>query len=190
MEWGWLESLAQLLEYPGPELRQVARRCVAELAGISSEAAQLLQSFYDAIQSMQLGQLEELYTSTFELDATCHPYVGYHLLGESYKRSVFMLRLKELYRESGLVEGSELPDHLALILRYLARQIQPSVRAEIIEEAVLPALERMLPAGDAGEGQQLEQEGAEKREGPYQVLLQAVRVALERVRLVAPPVAS
>jgi len=78
------------------------------------------------------------------LDATCHPYVGYHLFGESYKRSAFLLGLKERYRPYHLQYGSELPDHLAVMLRFLAVNANAEETETIIREALHPALRKML----------------------------------------------
>ncbi len=144
------QLFAELLSYPragapeGRPLVAAVRECQALVAPHVPEAAALLEAFGDFVAEMPPGRLEELYTSTFDLDPTCHPYVGYHLLGESYKRSAFLVGLKERYRAHGFsVPTGELPDHLSILLRFLAVCDDPVLSSEIVHEALLPALARM-----------------------------------------------
>ena len=78
---------AQLLEYPRGNVAEAARACEALLAREHAEAARLVAEFSVVAESAPPGRLEELYSATFDLNAICHLYVGYHLFGESYKRS-------------------------------------------------------------------------------------------------------
>jgi len=139
---------ATLLDYPRRSLSGVADECAALISGRNPEAALLLREFESFAERTALTRLEEIYTGVFELDATCHPYAGYHLFGESYKRSAFLLGLKERYRPYQIQCGSELPDHLAVMLRYLAANRDAADSEEIIREALHPALRKMLKNKD------------------------------------------
>lgn len=138
---------ADLLEYPQIELRHSARECEALVSPGNPEAAALLHAFRSFVEDASLGQVQELYTRTFDLDATYHPYVGHHLFGESYKRSAFMVGLKERYQAYDLVIEGELPDHLGVMLRFLSLCDDAGQTAEIVQEAMSPALERMAKKG-------------------------------------------
>lgn len=142
------QLFATLLDYPRAALIGVAGECAALVAGRSVEAAVLLREFESFAKKTALTRLEEIYTGVFELDATCHPYIGYHLFGESYKRSAFLLGLKERYRPYAIECGVELPDHLAVVLRFLAVNGDPDETEEIISEALHPALRKMLKSKD------------------------------------------
>lgn len=142
------QLFAELLDYPRTTLTGVADECAALVAGRSAEAALLLREFESFAARTPLARLEEIYTGVFELDATCHPYVGYHLFGESYKRSAFLLGLKERYRPYAVECGVELPDHLAVMLRFLAVNADLTEAEEIIGEALHPALRKMLKSKD------------------------------------------
>ncbi|MBI1880623.1 MAG: nitrate reductase molybdenum cofactor assembly chaperone [Chloroflexi bacterium] len=172
--------LAKILEYPQADLAEAVYECEALLSLENSAAVTCLREFRDFIAETSLGRLQEIYTVTFDLDATCHPYVGYHLFGESYKRSAFMLGLKERYAGYGLDTGSELPDHLAMLLRYLALCDDAGQAGEMIHEALLPALERMIKP-------ELEEEQETLAAGPhrqriYQAALAALRLLLQQLQ--------
>jgi len=114
------ELFANLLEYPTPALARQAQACGERLAEVRPEAAGLLERFCRTVEDAPLERMEELYTSTFDMQPVSYPYVGYHLFGESYKRGIFMAQLNGGYHERGFSAGSELPDHVAVVLRFLA----------------------------------------------------------------------
>lgn len=172
----FLALLADLLDYPHDGLAEATRECESLARQLAPEAAPALGRFREFVEATPPGRLEEVYSATFDLDASCHPYVGHHLFGESYKRSVFMLELRRLHRARGTDCGNELPDHLPAVLRLLAREPDPDAAAELVQLALLPAVERMR--GVPGKGE-TEEGGEEARKaGPYRELLEAVRVAL------------
>ncbi len=172
----FLALLADLLDYPHDGLADRARECEWLARRLAPEAAPALGRFREFLEATPPGRVEEVYSATFDLDASCHPYVGHHLFGESYKRSVFMLELKRLHRARGTDSGSELPDHLPAVLRLISREHEPDAADELLQLALLPAVERMcggLRAGDPGESA-----AAPRKDGPYRELLEAVRLAL------------
>lgn len=172
---------AELLSYPRPGLAAAARECEALVAPENPAAAVLLHEFACFAAKAAPGQLEELYTAAFDLDAACSLYVGYHLLGESYKRSVFMLELKRCYEAQGLDIGSELADHLALVLRFLADCDDAELAQELVTEALVPALEKRLGPrqGSEGEGAAAAEEIPESPH-PYLGVLRGLVLVLQR----------
>jgi nitrate reductase delta subunit len=145
-----LTLLARLLDYPTPRLPDDVTTLVGLVAEDAPRAAALLLLFLDELERTPSGRLEELYSSAFDFDLpteaglSCYPHVGHYLLGESYRRSRLLVGLLERYREHGFeVPEGELPDHLAVILRFLAHAPDSDAAAEIVSEALLPALARM-----------------------------------------------
>ncbi len=134
---------AALLEYPTADLEQHARDCCDLLAAAGSPAAALLVRFWRYVQAASPERMEELYTRTFDLQVICSPYVGYQLFGESYKRGAFMARLNEGYRARGYAAGNELPDHVAVVLRYLALGAEDEFSRALLAEGLQPALAKM-----------------------------------------------
>ncbi|MCZ7574075.1 MAG: nitrate reductase molybdenum cofactor assembly chaperone [Ardenticatenaceae bacterium] len=176
------QLFAELLDYPKSDLTDAVRECVACVAVHSAEAATLFREFEVLVSETSLGRLQEIYSGVFDLDAACHPYVGYHLFGESYKRSVFLLELKKRYRAAGLVAENELPDHLAVLLRFLAITDDATLASEIVHEALLAALDRMTgKAKSAGydEQESVETDDSQKQRHPYRGVLEAMRLVLQ-----------
>lgn len=169
-----LARFADVLQYPGPGLARAVGACEALAASASAEAASLLRAFRAFVEQTPLPRLEEVYTATFDLDAACHPYVGYHLFGETYRRSVFLVELRERYRAIGYANGAELPDHVAVLLRFLALTEDEAEAEEIVREALLPALERMLGGTDGGP----EETGHEPKPPHYRPVLRALYLVL------------
>ncbi len=107
------------------------------------------------------------------MNPICALHIGYHLFGESYKRSLFLLGLKERYQAEGFDAGSELPDHIAVMLRFCARAADNAAVDEMLRDAVLPVLDKLviLPDQDAAG------ENTDKLDDPggYGALLQSLK---------------
>ena len=138
--------LADILDYPSPALLEQVKRCGALLGKIDRDVVSKMDTFRLFVETTPLTRLQEVYTSTFDLQAICYPYAGYHLFGESYRRGEFLAKLKARYSAVGFSSGSELPDHVPMLLRYLA-QLQnddnDDEREVIISECLLPAVTQM-----------------------------------------------
>jgi nitrate reductase delta subunit len=114
---------------------------------------------------MSPDEREELYTATFDLCPACVPYVSIHLFGEeNYRRGRFMAALLERYAQEGFATGGELPDHLAVLLRFAA-QTHAAEQRELTQFCLLGPLRRM-------------QESLAE-EHPYRALLELVEEVLK-----------
>lgn len=149
-----LDLFAEILEYPSKNPAEMAEECASLLSSGNPGAATELTEFHAAVQDIDEGKLGEIYTATFDLDAKCHPYVGYHLFGESYMRSAFLAELKERYRAIEFeADDTELPDRLSTVLRFVSRINDQRQAQEVINDALLPALAKIL-----GEATDLDQD--------------------------------
>ncbi len=141
-----LAAFAELLAYPAADPAPAARRC-RDLVAPRGKASALLGRFVARAEGAGPHEMEELYSSTFDLDPACAPYVGHHLCGETPQRGAFMARLADVYRQDGFADGrpgGELPDHLTVVLRYLAAVPSGPGRQALLEDGLVPALDRML----------------------------------------------
>lgn len=157
-----LDALAQVLAYPEEGYAGRLDRCAALLAADApEEARRCIARFRERLGTADVGELQEEYTRTFDLDPSCSLEVGWHLFGENYSRGEFLVEMRRALRGLELEEAGELPDHLVHVLPVLARMDPVSART-FIGERVLPALDKMLAA----------LEGKDQR---YEDLLRAVR---------------
>ena len=139
-----LGLFADIVDYPAPGLAGKAAECAALIGAAQPEAAALLESFRSFAEENSLGKLQEVYSGFFDLNSICHPYVGYQLFGENYKRSIFLIGLKKAYRAEGFETGtSELPDRLSIVLRFVAHSKGGEEIDELLNRGLLPALARM-----------------------------------------------
>lgn len=159
------EILAELVEYPTEKTAVLLAGWLDELRASRPPVAELLQPLGDYLWSHQLESAQELYTRIFDLNPVCTLGIGYHLFGDSYERGRFMAELRKCEAEAGLVEERELPDHLSVVLKWLARVNGTDLYSDMVEECVLPALAKM---DDSLAGEQ----------NPYRSLLRAVTVTL------------
>ena len=181
---------ADILEYPRPGVKKSIHECEALIASKDAETGALLGKFFTFVKKTSLEKMQEVYTTTFDLGATYHPYVGYHLLGESYKRSAFLLELKERFRAEGFAaEEKELPDHLAVLLRFMSVCHNEDTTRELACEGLLPVLKKMLKenkqadrSDDDGVTHEFksEERKEKRRTGPYRNVLKALRLVIQQ----------
>jgi len=139
-----LRLFADILDYPAPGLARKAAECAALIGAAQPEAAALLESFHGFAAETSLGKLQEVYSGFFDLNSICHPYVGYQLFGENYKRSSMLVGLKKAYRAEGFeADTSDIPDRLSIVLRFVAHSKDGEEIDELLSRGLLPALARM-----------------------------------------------
>lgn len=163
---GLFDALADLLVYPEPGSRAKLEHCREQLRRGIPDAASMLDAFEEATRDKWLSELEELYINTFDLNPACTLDLGWHLFGEDYNRGRYLVKLRRELRQRGVAETEELPDHLTLALRLLAR-MDDEDGAEFASCCVGPALEKVI--------------GALPEDNPYHTLLETVKLAIETV---------
>jgi nitrate reductase delta subunit len=157
-----LEALALALDYPLPGRLETLWRLWIECP--RGGPKQKLERFLRQVEDLSLAEWEELYTRTLDLTPTTAPYVGFAVYGESYQRGEFLAALTRAFWEEGVDPGSELPDHLANVLRYLARAQNPLPELVEILPQALSAMHKTLKTLDA--------------KSPYLLLLEAASEAV------------
>jgi nitrate reductase molybdenum cofactor assembly chaperone NarJ/NarW len=135
-----LAAFARLFEYPGPDLAARAAAAKLLLAPPRGDAERRIEEFAAWAAATARGRVEETYTAALDLDAACSPYVGQRLLGNDPRRGVFMARLAARYRARGFSAGCELPDHLAVMLRFVSQAPDEPDLGELVEDCIAPAV--------------------------------------------------
>ncbi|WRZ95353.1 nitrate reductase molybdenum cofactor assembly chaperone [Streptomyces sp. NBC_01007] len=77
--------------------------------------------------------LATAYVATFDHRKRCCPYLTYYAYGDTRKRGLGLLRLKQTYAAAGWrLADDELPDHLAVVLEFAATD--PEAGASLLTE--------------------------------------------------------
>ncbi len=164
------QLFADILTYPKHDIIPLAKQCAENAGQINEEAAFLLKEFSILLDQVPMTRVQEIYTSTFDLQVVCYPYVGYQLFGESYQRGAFMAKLNEYYRLQGFAVENELPDHLAVMLRFLSGSKDAELNDILIQDGLLPSLQKMASSfGDS--------------DNPYKRIIDALFRLLKATRL-------
>ncbi|MEX2116902.1 MAG: molecular chaperone TorD family protein [Bacteroidota bacterium] len=164
-----LEMLALLLEYPGPEYDVLVQKCCSGIAADCQGSGEdsvptFLGEFRTRVAGRERGDLEDLYTRTFDLNPVCSLDVGWHLYAENYDRGAFLVTMRGELRRHGIAEMTELPDHLPLVLKLLSRMPMEE-RTALIGESILPAMKKMI-------------DGFRESDNPFLLLVKAVEAIL------------
>lgn len=135
--------LAAVFEYPGEGTKKAIDRAVDALRDSNVEAANALERFRDTVGEWTPGRWEELHVRTFDVAPQCVPYLSVHVFGEeSFKRAQLMTGLRESYARAGFNHDGELPDHLAVVLRFFPC-FSEDERLELVHYCLVDAIEKM-----------------------------------------------
>lgn len=161
------DSFARVLSYPGTDYTDRLLRCrtaVGSLGPYREEILQKIDEFIDATKNSSTGEMEEMYTRTFDINPVSSLEVGWHLHGETYERGAFLVTMRDLLRRCSIEESTELPDHLTHVLQAVGR-MDPIEASEFVNKNILKAVNKML-------------EGFPGQSNPYENILLAVKELL------------
>ncbi|KUN88484.1 nitrate reductase [Streptomyces bungoensis] len=143
-----LQSL--LLAYPDerlPEYLSLARRAAPALP---ERVRDPLLAFTGHAERTPAGELAAAYVATFDHRKRCCPYLTYYAHGDTRRRGIALLRLKQAYAAAGLrLADDELPDHLAVVLEFAAADPPAGHRLLTEHRAGLELLRLALGAEDS-----------------------------------------
>jgi nitrate reductase assembly molybdenum cofactor insertion protein NarJ len=160
------DALGQLAECPREENAGLLEHCRKGLIELCPEGSTSLVLFQKALSGLSWDQKEEAYLRAFDITPLAVPYVSIHLFGEeSYKRGEFMAKFLESHQLHGFDCGTELPDHVAVMLRF-AGKLQAEERREMLELCLKEPVRKMTFS-------------LKKSDHPYQFLLQAFLDVIE-----------
>jgi nitrate reductase delta subunit len=141
-------SLGRMLDYPGGKESMLADHGIVRRLLQEMDVESPLVPFARFVESSTLSKLQEEYVATFDFNPAAAPYLGHHLFGDNRQKGAYLIRLKKEFGRHGFVPaGNELPDHLPLVLgflAYLARYADDGIRRSFISECVLPGVERII----------------------------------------------
>ena len=115
------QSASLLLDYPGEPLLDMLGTIRSATAVLPRDVAASLCGMAVHLESTPLPQLQADYVETFDTRRRCNLFLTYFAHGDTRKRGLALLRFKQTYLRSGyLLDESELPDHLCVVLEYAA----------------------------------------------------------------------
>ncbi|MFG1813574.1 nitrate reductase molybdenum cofactor assembly chaperone [Kribbella sp. NPDC049174] len=113
------QAASLLLDYPDGGLVSRLRLIHQAAAELPSPVGDPLRSTAHALASEDLSALQQMYVDTFDNRRRHNLYLTYFAHGDTRRRGVALLRFKQTYLRSGFVlDESELPDHLCVVLEY------------------------------------------------------------------------
>ncbi len=140
-----LNAFSRLLCYPDEFTAQTSEFLYVVMQGELPEAAGAMAKFGEFVEQHEAWEMEETFTSTFDVNPTCALEVGWQLFGEEYARGMFLVRMREELRKYGLPESVELPDHLSHVLAIVAAMPDDEA-SRFVHACVQPAVEKMNEA--------------------------------------------
>jgi nitrate reductase delta subunit len=113
------QAISLLLEYPTEDL-PARRDGIAEaIAALPDPVTGPLRRFLEHLGTRPLRELQESYVATFDTTRRHCLYLTYFAHGDTRKRGLALVQVKQAYRRVGLdPTGAELPDHLCLVLEF------------------------------------------------------------------------
>lgn len=148
------KAFSALLSYPGADLQAAMpaiRAALTEAAIVPPAQRAALEPLLLELEAGDLYDLQERYVLLFDRSRTLSLNLFEHIHGESRDRGGAMVDLLETYRTGGFdLVGSELPDHLPVLLEFLATLPLPEAAAILADAGhILVALTERLQRRDS-----------------------------------------
>ncbi|GHE00822.1 nitrate reductase molybdenum cofactor assembly chaperone [Allgaiera indica] len=158
-----LKAFSLLLSYPTVGLQQAMPEIGGVLAAesrLTAAARRTLRPLVEALATGDIYDLEETFVMLFDRSRSLSLNLFEHVHGESRDRGGAMVDLLETYRAGGYEPATtELPDHLPVLLEFLATRPPEEARAMLADAAhILAALGERL----------------KRRESPYAAVFAAL----------------
>ncbi len=138
--------LSALLDYPGPDYYEKVDLTEDMIQHSYAHHFMSWSKFARSIRLLNLGNLQVLFISSFDVKASSSLDVGHVLFGEDKKRNNFLIHLSEEHAKVHHDCGREMPDYLPNLLQLIAVSKEGEFTEEISVSIILPAL-RLMNSG-------------------------------------------
>ena len=148
------KALSLVLSYPTRELQAAMPEIGGVLASdtrLTAAARRALRPLAEELAGRDIYDLEEQFVMLFDRSRSLSLNLFEHVHGESRDRGGAMVSLIETYREGGFDPAtSELPDHLPVLLEFLATRPPREARETLADAAhIFAALAERLERRDS-----------------------------------------
>ncbi len=144
-----LKAISALLSYPTAELQQAKAELMEALQQgnlLPADSIKAMETLINALADGDIYTLQETYVGLFDRSRTLSLNLFEHVHGESRDRGGAMVNLVENYRAAGFEPASsELPDHIPVLLEFLAMRPIDEAREVLADAAhILEVLQTRL----------------------------------------------
>ena len=144
-----LKAISLMLSYPTVELQAAMPEIGGVLASdtrLTAAARRALRPLVGEVSGRDIYDLQETYVGLFDRSRALSLNLFEHVHGESRDRGGAMVSLVEMYRDAGFEPvTSELPDHLPVLLEYLATRPPAEAQDTLADAAhILEAMSARL----------------------------------------------
>jgi nitrate reductase molybdenum cofactor assembly chaperone len=135
---------APIFRYPEEKLEYYTEKLLGPVARSFPERARCVMDIIESQRTLSLGQQQEYYLRTFDVQAVCCLYIGYLLFGDDEKRARVLVNLQDEHRRTGVDCRGELADHLPNVLELLAKTPDNDFAEELGYIFLIPVVKFML----------------------------------------------
>jgi len=115
------QSASMLMDYPDENLLSHLDLLSEVAATLPAKLGARLQATIDHLRARPLRESESDYVDTFDNRRRGCLFLTYFSNGETRKRGLALLRIKQVYTRAGLtLTDDQLPDHLCVVLEFAA----------------------------------------------------------------------
>ncbi len=136
-------ALAKLFDYPDEGYYDNVSQAISSLGDAYEETKVELEKFLKLLP-LEIYEVQELYSKSFEVQAVTSLDVCYVLYGDDYQRGVILVKLNQEHQKVGNDCGVELGDFLPNLLRLIPKMQEKDVRDELVSMLIAPSVEKML----------------------------------------------
>ncbi|MFE1801233.1 nitrate reductase molybdenum cofactor assembly chaperone [Streptomyces sp. NPDC059517] len=123
------QAQSLLLAYPDERFEQYLPLTARVAATLPEHVAGPLARFTAHAERTATTDLAAAYVATFDHRKRCCPYLTYYGHGDTRRRGLALLKLKQAYTAAGWrLADDELPDHLAVVLEFAATEPATGLR--------------------------------------------------------------
>ncbi|MEC3956541.1 nitrate reductase molybdenum cofactor assembly chaperone [Nocardia sp. CDC153] len=134
-----------LLGYPDETLLDSLPMLARAVNALPEAVGAPLQSVLNYLETSQQLTAATEYVDTFDHRKRFSPYLTWFLYGDTRKRGMALLKIKQVYRAAGLVLGDdELSDHLAVVLEFASAHPEPGQQLLIEHRAGIEVMRMAL----------------------------------------------
>ncbi|MEC3917615.1 nitrate reductase molybdenum cofactor assembly chaperone [Nocardia sp. CDC160] len=134
-----------LLGYPDEALLTSLPMLARAANALPEAVGAPLQRVLNYLETSQQLTAATEYVDTFDHRKRFSPYLTWFLYGDTRKRGMALLKIKQVYRAAGLVLGDdELSDHLAVVLEFASAHPEPGQQLLIDHRAGIEVMRMAL----------------------------------------------